>query len=78
MRSSAGVGERLVAEIDVQDHRVRLALLRKAHERLRVGRRRGGYLSARPMTGDMVGQPLQAFGVAAHHQQDWTGRSGIS
>ena len=33
-----------------------------------------GDLGVRPMTGDMVGKPLQALGVAAHHQQNWTGR----
>ena len=37
---------------------------------------RGGHLGARPMAGHMMGQPLQAFGVAAHHQQDGTGRIG--
>ena len=63
-----GVGERLVAEIDLQEHGVRLALLRKAYEHRRIGRRRGRYLGARPMAGDMMGEPLQAFGVAAHHQ----------
>src|SRR5260370_6476228 len=26
------------------------------------------------MAGDMVGEPLQAFRIAPHHQQVWTGR----
>ena len=74
--AQAHAGQRFIAEVDLHDHRIGGAFLDEARQGSRVRAGRGADLGARPMARDMMVQPLQAFGVAAHHQQHRTGCIG--
>jgi hypothetical protein len=65
--TETGARQGFVAKIDLQEDGIRRAFLDESRERVRLRRGCGGHLGARPVAGHMVGQPLQAFGVAAHH-----------
>ncbi len=72
MLASTARGNCVVAEIGLQDHGIGGAFADEAAQGRRFAGAQGRHLGVRPMAGDMMREPLQALGVAAHDHQDWT------